>query len=145
MSNYTQMLFALDLLPDDDNPLADRVQSLCSAMGATLSIVHVVEQISYSYGEPFVSVNYLDWQQELEDTAKKALQDFGKRLGVPEERQYLGAGRPQDEVLKIGKKISADIIVVGSHGRHGLQKLMLGSTANAIIQHAECDVLAVRV
>jgi universal stress protein A len=145
MTNYTKILFALDLLPQDDNPVGSRVKTLAKAMGAQLSLVHVVEQLSYSYGEPFVSANYLEWQSELEGNAQNSLWEIGKHLDVPEERQHLEVGRPQDKILEVAKNIGADLIIVGSHGRHGLQKLVLGSTANAVLQSATCDVLAVRV
>jgi universal stress protein A len=46
--------------------------------------------------------------------------------------------------VRIAKERGVDLIVVGSHGRHGLQ-LLLGSTANGVLHLAECDVLAVRV
>jgi len=42
------------------------------------------------------------------------------------------------------KKHNTDLVIVGSHGRHGV-RLLLGSTANAVLHGAECDVLAVRV
>ncbi|MFB3104756.1 MAG: universal stress protein, partial [Pseudomonadales bacterium] len=66
------------------------------------------------------------------------------KLGVPEDRQYLIFGRPESEIHRIAESKEADIIVVGSHGRHGLA-LLLGSTANGVLHGAKCDVLAVRV
>jgi len=52
-------------------------------------------------------------------------------------------GSARTSVVAHAKKINADLIVVGEHGRHGLS-LLLGSTADGIIHHSECDVLAVR-
>jgi universal stress protein A len=46
--------------------------------------------------------------------------------------------------VRIADENQADLIVVGSHGRHGI-KMLLGSTANAVLHHAHCDVLAVRL
>lgn len=142
---YKHILFAADLQPHDDNPVADRVKALLEETGAEASLIHVVEQLTYSYGEPFVSSNYLEWQTELEDAAKESILKLGTALGVPAERQHLPVGRPQDLIIEIAKDIGADLIVVGSHGRHGLAKLVLGSTANGVVQGAHCDVLAVRV
>lgn len=145
MTHYKKILFAVDLQPDDDNPVADRVESIVQETGAELHLIHVVEQLSYSYGEPFVSANYLEWQSELENVAKDTVQKIGSRMEIPQERQHMEVGRAQDKILSVAKSIGADLIVVGSHGRHGLEKLMLGSTANAVLQGALCDVLAVRV
>jgi universal stress protein A len=60
------------------------------------------------------------------------------------ERQHLIFGRPESEIQRTAQSVGADVIVVGSHGRHGLA-LLLGSTANGVLHGASCDVLAVRV
>jgi universal stress protein A len=53
-------------------------------------------------------------------------------------------GRPETEIHHVAEEIGADLVVVGSHGRHGLS-LLMGSTANGVLHGAKCDVLAVRV
>jgi universal stress protein A len=144
MAAYRHILFAADLQPHDDSPVADRVEQMVAESGAKLSLIHVIEQLTYSYGEPFVSANYLEWQSELEETAKTNLKKYAERFSVPEERQYLPTGRPQDLILAVAKKADVDLIILGSHGRSGIAKLVLGSTANGVLQGAHCDVLAVR-
>lgn len=51
---------------------------------------------------------------------------------------------PKLVILEQAKKLHTDLIVMGSHGRHGIS-LLLGSTANGVIHHAQCDVFVVRV
>jgi nucleotide-binding universal stress UspA family protein len=53
-------------------------------------------------------------------------------------------GSPADEILKAAERMKADIIVTGSHGRHGAQKFLLGSVSSKIIDHAACNVLVVK-
>jgi nucleotide-binding universal stress UspA family protein len=53
-------------------------------------------------------------------------------------------GSPADEILKAAEKMKADIIVTGSHGRHGAQKFLLGSVSSKVIDHATCSVLVVK-
>jgi nucleotide-binding universal stress UspA family protein len=53
-------------------------------------------------------------------------------------------GSPADEILKTAQKMKADIIVTGSHGRHGAQKFLLGSVSSKVIDHAACNVLVVK-
>ena len=83
-------------------------------------------------------------QEQIQDQAKSHLSDFARRIGVIEERTHLIFGRPESEIHRIAEEEGADLIVVGSHGRHGLA-LLLGSTANGVLHGANCDVLAVRV
>jgi universal stress protein A len=83
-------------------------------------------------------------QEQIQDTAKKHLAEFSSSLGIEDEDRHLIFGRPETEIQTLAKEIDADLIVVGSHGRHGFA-LLLGSTANGVLHGATCDVLAVRV
>ena len=53
-------------------------------------------------------------------------------------------GVPKQEIIHIADQEQVDLIVVGSHGRHGLS-LLLGSTANSVLHYAKCDVMAIRL
>jgi universal stress protein A len=83
-------------------------------------------------------------QEQIHEQAKSHLAEFANALGVAEENQYLIFGRPESEIQRVAEAKGADVIIVGSHGRHGLA-LLLGSTANGVLHGATCDVLAVRV
>ena len=63
---------------------------------------------------------------------------------MPQAHQHLIFGRPQSEIQRVAEECEADLIVVGSHTRSGLARL-LGSTANGVMDSAPCDVLAVHV
>jgi universal stress protein A len=65
-------------------------------------------------------------------------------LAIDDNNQWLVWGVPKEEITQIAQQENVDLIVVGSHGRHGFA-LLLGSTANSILHHAHCDVLAVRL
>jgi universal stress protein A len=83
-------------------------------------------------------------QEQIQDTAKNHLAEFASSLAIEDDDRHLIFGRPETEIHTLAKEIDADLIVVGSHGRHGLA-LLLGSTANGVLHGATCDVLAVRV
>ena len=69
--------------------------------------------------------------------------EFADIIQVPRERQHIEFGSVKSIVLSNAKAMNVDLIVIGSHGRHGLARL-LGSSANAIMNGAECDVLLIR-
>lgn len=66
------------------------------------------------------------------------------QLGIDQDARWLVWGNPKQEITHIAVRGNVDLIVVGSHGRHGLA-LLLGSTANAVLHYAKCDVIAVRL
>jgi universal stress protein A len=75
---------------------------------------------------------------------KKKLKALGQHLAIDDDNQWLVWGIPDQEIVQVAKQEQIDLIVLGSHGRHGLA-LLLGSTANSVLHHANCDVLAVRL
>ena len=142
MSDYQRVLLAVDLT-DECRQVAERARLLASAADAELHIVHVVEPLALAYGDE-MPMNLCSVQERIEQRARQCLDTFAARNGVPSERRHLVFGRPESEIHRLAESERMDLIVVGSHGRHGLA-LLLGSTANGVLHGASCDVLAVRV
>lgn len=142
MSRYKHILLAVDLT-EESNEVAKKASALADSFDADLSIVHVIEPLSLAYGGD-IPMDLSSVQDQIHDQAKSHLSEFASSLSIPPERQYLIFGRPESEIQRVGQCKDADLIVVGSHGRHGLA-LLLGSTANGVLHGAICDVLAVRV
>lgn len=142
MTGYHHLLLAVDLT-EESAPVAEQARLLAKAFGATLSVVHVIEPLSLAYGGD-IPMDLSSVQDQIHDQARAHLAEFSRGLGIPEDRQYLIFGRPESEIHRVARCKDVDLVVVGSHGRHGLA-LLLGSTANGVLHGASCDVLAVRV
>ena len=143
MAIYTHVLFATDFSSDSDKA-GTRAVALAQAAGARLSLVHVVEYSAMEYAGEIPIPENIDLDQRRIDAAREHIVALAGRLGVPEAATFVELGSPKHEVVRVAKELVVDLIVVGSHGKHGLQ-LLLGSTANGILHLAPCDVLAVRV
>ena len=137
MSFYTHILFATDLTGLSQN-IAPKVQKLAELYGAKISLIHVLEQTS-TYGYPGVPA----LENTVSEQVQNAMAEFAEKIQVPRERQYIEFGSIKGQVLSYASSLNVDLIVVGSHGRHGLARL-LGSSATAIVNGAECDVLVLR-
>jgi universal stress protein A len=142
MAAYRRIILAVDLT-EESNAVADQAALLAKAFDAELHVVHVIEPLSLAYGGD-IPMDLSTVQDQIHEQAKSHLAEFANSLGVPEARQHLIFGRPDSEIQRTAQAVDADVIVVGSHGRHGLA-LLLGSTANGVLHGANCDVLAVRV
>ena len=142
MSEYKKIMLAVDLT-EESLKVAERATQLVNVFDAELHVVHVIEPLSLAYGGD-VPMDLSTVQEQIQDQAAAHLREFSATLNVPETRQHLIFGRPESEIQRTAEEAGADIIVVGSHGRHGLA-LLLGSTANGVLHGASCDVLAVRV
>lgn len=137
---YKHILFATDL-SDDMEFILSKVRSIRGLTGAKLSLIHVVEPLpGYSYA--YLGIE--DIEGQLIDESRTALAKLGEELSVTPQDQHVEVGPTKSKILHIAEQIGADLIICGSHGRHGLS-LLLGSTANAILHGAKCDVLTVRL
>lgn len=144
MHTYKHVLVAADLVSSDDDPVAERAQEISKASGAKISLIHVVEAF-YNYVSPYVVEDTLGWEEQTLEAAKQKLSELGKRLEVPPENTHVTLGEAKRDILKVAGDIGADLIIVGSHGRHGLGLLLFGSVAGELLKAANCDVLAVNV
>lgn len=144
MENYQNILLAIDFF-EHNHWLIEKAKNITATYQSTLSIVHVVDNLQFSE-PPYDSFHTFsfDITKELIGIAKQKLTQMANELGVAEQNTYLEIGSPKTGIIRVADKIQADLIIVGSHGRHGLA-LLLGSTANSVLHHAKCDVLAVRL
>ncbi len=137
---YKHILFATDLTEDTDYIL-DKVRGMRGYTGARLSIIHVVEPLpGYSYA--YLGIE--DIEGQLIEEAKTSLTKLAGQLSIDAKDQWIEVGPTKSKILDVAQDVGADLIICGSHGRHGLS-LLLGSTANAILHGAKCDVLTVRL
>lgn len=140
---YEHILVAVDLTEECD-PVIKRGRELALSNGAKLSLVHIVEPMAMAFGGD-VPMDLSQLQQQQFDQAKEKLETL--KLKYPDVKtgdSHLTYGQPRQEIHQLAKEHHCDLIVVGSHGRHGLS-LLLGSTANDVLHGAPCDVLAVRL
>jgi universal stress protein A len=142
MTPYSTVVLAADLT-EESTLLAQRMKQIVGESPCAVHIVHVIEPLSSAYGGD-VPMDLSPVQNQIQDQAKIHLAEFGQRLNVPQAHQHLIYGRPQSEIHRVAEECDADLIVIGSHTRSGLAKL-LGSTANGVMDNAPCDVLAVHV
>ena len=140
---YKHILVAVDLTEECD-PVIKRAQESALANGAILSLVHIVEPMAMAFGGD-VPMDLSQLQQQQFDQAKERLKSMILALAhLKKEDCHLTYGQPRQEIHHLAKEKACDLIVVGSHGRHGLA-LLLGSTANDVLHGAPCDVLAVKL
>ena len=140
---YQHILVAVDFA-DECHPVVARAQALATATGAKLALVHVIEPMAMAFGGD-VPMDLSMLQQQQFDQAKERMDRlFNKYPEINRGDSHLTYGQPRQEIHQLAKDQNCDLIVVGSHGRHGLA-LLLGSTANDVLHGAPCDVLAVRL
>ncbi len=142
MSQYTKVLVGIDL-SEDSTAVVQRGRDIANHSGAQLHLIHVIEPLSFAYGGD-IPMDFSGIQEEIHQQATQQMRRFAESNKVDVPHQHIVLGKPEVEIHAKAKELGSDLIVVGSHGRHGLA-LLMGSTANGVMHGAHCDVLAVRV
>ena len=145
MTAYHRVLLAVDLT-EDSFVIARRAQMLSAALSADVEILHVV--VPPPVGTPIppepvvpVVIETLDERIKL---AEQRLEGLAADLGVPSTTWMVEVGDVKTEIVRVARKREADLIVVGSHERHGLSAVF-DFVEDAVLHKAPCDVLAIRV
>lgn len=141
--SYQHLLVAVDL-SEECTPVLKRAEEIARNSQAKLSIVHVIEPMAMAFGGDVPMDLTLIQQQQFEQAQASLTKLAEQHPGISEEQRHLIFGQPRHEIHHLASENGCDLIVVGSHGRHGLA-LLLGSTANDVLHGAPCDVLAVRL
>jgi nucleotide-binding universal stress UspA family protein len=144
---YEKILVAVDGSPTSLRGLDEAIK-VAKAMRGRLMLVHVVNELVIQ-AEYVPTVYYEPLLLSLRDAGVKVLEQamgVARRAGVSCEQQLLETlgGRAADEIVKQAKEWSADLIVLGTHGRRGLKRLAMGSDAELVLRQSPVPVLMVR-
>lgn len=138
MTGYKKILAAVDL-SSESTLVRDKALMLATQHAAELHLVHVLPLI---VGYPFdvLAVDIQGLQEEARKHARSTLLELGGKLGIPAERLHSLIGPAAAEIRELAKRLGADLIVMGGHGKHGLE-LILGSTSSSVTHGVSCDLL----
>jgi len=121
--------------------------NFAKSFNAELEIVHVIFDESQIVAFYLPQVTFQNLDQELEESAKKQMEDFINSFPELNEVRYstkMLKGTAFVEIISEAKAYNADIIVIGTHGRTGLEHVLFGSTAEKVVRKAPCPVFTVK-
>lgn len=94
--------------------------------------------------EPYGLFLERDFTSDVRLQAQQALSRAAEKYAIPGTQLHVSVGTPADEIHHLADTLDADLIVIGTHGQKGM-RLLLGSTANAVLHGVKTDVLAVKL
>jgi nucleotide-binding universal stress UspA family protein len=138
---YDDILFPTDGSAGADAAL-DHAIELSRTHGGTLHVLYVVEA-----NVPVAEVGQPDVLDELEGEGERIVEDVRERAtdaGVESIKATVGGGSPHRVIREYADDHDVDLIVMGTHGRQGVDRLLLGSVAERVVRTAECPVMTVQ-
>jgi nucleotide-binding universal stress UspA family protein len=142
----SRILVPIDFSPSSQAAL-EYASFLAARLGATLEVLHVWQPAGYVGPDTLallpVSSGQAGWE-EARQSVRREVERALPRGGAAAVGVRVEAGEPADTILAAASS-GADLVVMGTHGRTGLARLLLGSVAEAVVRRATCPVLTVRV
>ncbi len=144
MSIYNHVIVAIDPFIDCSQIL-NKALKMKSAEGH-VHLIHVMDIVMIFPSAPLAPpmTDLPAAHHETKKAARKSMLELAELNNIPEEHIHIKSGSPAKEIRKFATEINADLIVIGSHGRHGIG-LLLGSTATSVIHGSPCDMLVVKI
>jgi nucleotide-binding universal stress UspA family protein len=141
------MSFKRVLIAIDSEPVAvgaaETGVDLAISLGAEVAFIHVMDVSMLYAADTGPSPNELACAAKLD--AKRLVAGIRQRFPLQSSvLEFFHVGRPADEIVKAAEEWSADLLVIGSHGRGGRQRALLGSVAETVMRHAPCPLVVVR-
>ncbi len=141
------MRFQRILVAVDSSPIAAHAAEvgieLARALAGEVAFVHAIDpDLAIAPGGGASSAELIAFATQ---EGRKLLAGFRQRArSQPAPLEFVPVGRPASEVVKAAREWPADLIVIGSHGRGGVARVVLGSVADGVLRHAPCPVIVVR-
>ena len=141
---YKKILVAVDTSDEADAVMA-AAKEMTGDETAGISLVTVIKPLTGFYVDMYATLGDIGGiESQAVAHATNFLSELADRHGVKAEAVKVIIGAPAVEIRELAEEMAADLIVMGTHGQHGLG-LMLGSTANAVLHGVSCNVLAVKI
>jgi universal stress protein A len=127
------------------NQALDYAINLASKLGARLTLLHVVQSLPMGGVDMGLTLPYT-YIQDLEAEIMESMNDHLRRVTAAglEGEVAVVHGVPFHEIIEMAKTKQVDLIIMGTHGRTGLQHVLLGSVAEKVVRLAPCPVLVAR-
>ena len=141
-----KVLFATDFSEGSSHALPYAVD-IAKRYGARLYVVHVIYDVTKTAGWYVPHVSLDEVYRDIEKSARAELEKsfIDEMRGFDNIEYAVLKGTPYEEITRFAVEHNADLIVLGTHGRKGIDRVLFGSTAEQIVRNAPCPVLSVRL
>ena len=144
MIEIKKILFPLDLT-ENSSKILPYVLSISEKYNSLIYLLHVVQDLN-KWGKLYVPHPSMDkFQEEAIESAKKAMDTVceNQLQSCPNFQKRVVSGDTVDEILKIIEPESIDLVIMGTHGRKGLEHVIFGSVAENVIKKSPVPVLSI--
>jgi nucleotide-binding universal stress UspA family protein len=146
MKPFEKILTAIDFSESSDFAF-EYALTLATQFQAELTIMHVINEPVDLRGFYVPHISFEQLEKEIEEGAEKMMEKFclTKMGDYTNYKTAIVTGIPFEEIIRKAEESGASLIVLGTHGRTGIDHLIFGSTAERVVRSAACPVLTIRM
>ena len=146
MNNFSTVLVAIDFSDSSDSAF-QMALSMAKIFSARLLVVHVINEPVDLRGFYVPHISFARLEEEIQEGAEKMMESFCRTnlVDFKDFEEIIVSGLPYEEIIAQAEERSADLIVIGTHGRSGLDHVLFGSTAEKVVRKSVVPVLTVRL
>ena len=143
---FKTILFATDFSESSEHAFSYAL-SLAERFDSRLAMIHVISEPVDLRGFYVPHISFDKLEEEIEQGARKMMEKFCEThcRGYAKLDTFVVPGIPYDEIIRKAQEIGADLIVVGTHGRTGLDHVLFGSTAEKVVRKSPVPVMTIRI
>ncbi len=146
MKKFSTILVAVDFSDSSDNAFKMAI-AMAQSFSAKLLVLHVINEPVDLRGFYVPHISFEKLEDEIQEGAQKMMESFC-RQNIHDFENYeslIVPGLPYEQIIGQAEERSADLIVLGTHGRTGLDHVLFGSTAEKVVRKSKVPVLTVRL
>lgn len=146
MQPFTEIVIAIDF-SENSNHAFEYALNMARQFNAHLTVIHVINEPVDLRGFYVPHISFEELEKEIENSAQTMMQKFCKEnlSDFSNYSTFLVTGIPCDEIVNKANELNASLLVVGTHGRTGLDHIIFGSTAERVVRTSSCPVLTVHL
>ncbi len=142
---YKSILVAIDLSKESQQ-IISKAKETADTYGAKLYLISAIEPLLQAHGDVLSTHGaYGAIDNDAKEEAEKRLMAICKDIGISSKNCFVTIGNPANEIKQRAFELKSDLIVIGTHGRKGIKKLLLGSTANSVLNGTKTDVQVIKI
>jgi nucleotide-binding universal stress UspA family protein len=145
-----QVIAACDFSPLGDRAVTEALSACVQHPAAALHVITVAAEGPRGVILPGTEAHFIphnEARERMQAHVGKLVDDFvarGPALPMDHVAVYVATGVPSERIIALATAVDADLIVLGTHGRHGIGRMLLGSVAEAVVRRAPCGVFVIR-
>ncbi len=141
MTRFKKLVYPVELT-DISEKIAPFVVEMTRALGAELDVVHVIEKPEYHLSAYYLDQSVIKTEDQLIAEAGERLNEFCDRH-LPDSKRVILVGDTVEEIVRYVAEQKVSMVILGTHGRKGIDRIVLGSVALRVVRRSPAPVLTV--